>query len=158
TAGGMYEITLLQTERHTSSSNYQLTLTGFVHAITKWQNIWGDGITTADEGCDDGVNNGGYNSCTTDCLGRGPYCGDGILQPTHETCDDGVNLSPYGGCGPGCIPGGKCGDGVVDGRFGEQCDLGDKNDGSYGGCTDKCKIGPRCGDGITQKDQGEQCD
>jgi len=158
TAGGMYEIALFQAERHTTASNYQLTLTGFVHAITKCQSICGDGITTADEVCDDGMNNGGYNSCTTDCLGRGPYCGDGILQPTYETCDDGVNLSPYGGCGPGCIPGGKCGDGVVDGRFGEQCDLGDKNDGSYGGCTTKCKIGPRCGDGITQKDQGEQCD
>jgi fibro-slime domain-containing protein len=156
---GMYEIALFQAERHETQSNYALTLSGFVHAITQCQSVCGDGIVTPNEVCDDGVNNGGYGSCTPDCLGRGPSCGDGVLQPDHETCDDGVNLSPYGGCAPGCVPGDSCGDGKVDSRFGEQCDNGAaKNDSSYNGCTDKCKLGPRCGDGVRQASDGEECD
>jgi fibro-slime domain-containing protein len=159
TVGGMYEIALFQAERHTSGSSYTLTLSGFVHAITQCQSVCGDGIVTPNEVCDDGVNNGGYGSCTPDCMGRGPTCGDGVLQPDHEKCDDGVNLSPYGGCAPGCVPGDSCGDGKVDSRFGEQCDNGAaKNDSSYNGCTDKCKLGPRCGDGVHQASAGEECD
>jgi fibro-slime domain-containing protein len=159
TVGGMYEIALFQAERHTTQSNYKLTLTGFVHAITQCQSVCGDGIVAPGEVCDDGVNNSDYGSCTKDCQSRGPYCGDAILQPDHEKCDDGVNLSPYGGCAPGCVPGDFCGDGKVDSRFGEQCDKGTaQNDGSYNGCTDKCKLGPRCGDGVTQASAGEECD
>ena len=109
------------------------------------------------------MNTGSYNGCTSDCK-RGPSCGDGMLQAANETCDDGQNLTIYSttgaaGCAPGCVPSGFCGDGKLDGVFGEQCDLGkDMNTGAYNGCTPQCGLGPRCGDGITQKDSGEQCD
>jgi fibro-slime domain-containing protein len=160
TVGGMYEIALFQAERHTTQSNYQLTLSGFERKLTTCQSICGDGVVTPDEVCDDGVNNGGYNSCNADCKGRGPYCGDGIQQLPQEACDDGVNLSHYvtaGACGPGCVAVDFCGDGKVDSHYGEQCDDG-KNLGTYNGCTSQCTLGPHCGDGVTQKAQGEQCD
>ena len=54
---------------------------------------------------------------------------------------------------------GFCGDGKLDGQFGEECDLGtDKNTGAYGGCTATCLLGPRCGDGVVQTAEGEECD
>jgi cysteine-rich repeat protein len=63
------------------------------------------------------------------------------------------------GCAPGCVTSGFCGDGKVDGLFGEQCDLGaDMNVGTYNGCLATCLPGPRCGDGVLQKDAGEECD
>jgi cysteine-rich repeat protein len=153
----MYEMALFQAERHTHGSNYKLTLSGFVKSVTECKSVCGDGIVTPDEVCDDGTNDGSYGSCAPGCQGRGPFCGDGILQTDHETCDDGVNLSPYGGCAPGCVAGGSCGDGKVDSRFGEQCDDG-TNAGDYGGCGKTCKLGPRCGDGVKQAAFGEQCD
>jgi fibro-slime domain-containing protein len=95
--GGMYEIALFQAERHTTGSNYTLTLGGFVHALTQCKSVCGDGIVTADEVCDDGVNAGAYGSCTSDCKGRGPYCGDGKVDPQNgEECDGTPN------CSPGC--------------------------------------------------------
>jgi hypothetical protein len=42
------------------------------------------------EVCDDGLNNGQYGYCWTDCQGLGPHCGDGIIQPAHEQCDLGL--------------------------------------------------------------------
>ena len=86
--GGMYEICVFQAERHTTGSNYQLTLSGFVHATSTCHSICGDKIVTADEVCDDGVNDGRYNGCMPGCQARGPYCGDGKIQ-SGEICDDG---------------------------------------------------------------------
>lgn len=152
--GNIYEIVVFQAERHTTESNYQLTLSNFNNATTLCDPVCGDGIKTPDEACDDGVNDGSYGSCTIDCL-FGPYCGDGILQDMFEDCDDGVNLTPYGGCAPGCVDGGFCGDGIVDSLFGEACDDG-VNDGGYDECAPGCLLGERCGDGMVQA--GEQCD
>jgi fibro-slime domain-containing protein len=153
--GSVYEIVVWQAERHTTQSNYKLTLSGFVNTVSQCQSVCGDGIQTPDEACDDGVNDGSYGSCTADCK-KGPYCGDGIKQTPEEECDDGVNLMPYGGCAPGCKNGGYCGDGVVDSLFGEACDDG-VNDGGYGECEPGCLLGPRCGDGVVQAPQ-EECD
>ncbi|MEZ4311367.1 MAG: DUF4215 domain-containing protein [Polyangiaceae bacterium] len=153
--GKIYEIVVFQAERHTSQSNYKLTLSDFVNATTVCQSVCGDGVKTPDEVCDDGTNDGSYGSCTEDCQ-FGPYCGDGVLQPDHEECDDGVNLTPYGGCAPGCKQGAFCGDGNVDSLFGEQCDDG-VNDGGYNECAPDCVLGPRCGDGVLQPDH-EECD
>lgn len=64
--------------------------------------ICGDGILNPGELCDDGVgfNLGQYGSstaerqCGSDCQSYGPYCGDSILQVSHEEeCDDGNNTS-----------------------------------------------------------------
>ena len=51
--------------------------------------LCGNGIVDADEICDDGVNDGGYGSCSGDCQEQGPHCGDGILDDGAEICDDG---------------------------------------------------------------------
>ncbi|MFT3776019.1 MAG: DUF4215 domain-containing protein [Minicystis sp.] len=155
TVGSIYEIAVFQAERHTSGSNYKLTLSNFVNKTSVCTAVCGDGIKTPTEACDDGINDGAYGHCTSDC-NFGPFCGDGIVQPGMEECDDGVNLSPYGGCAPGCKKGAFCGDGKVDSTFGEECDDG-VNDGSYGKCDMGCVLGPRCGDGVVQSPQ-EQCD
>jgi fibro-slime domain-containing protein len=155
TTGKVYEIVVFQAERHTTQSNYKLTLSGFVSSTSTCQSVCGDGIKTPNEACDDGKNDGSYGSCTADCK-QGPHCGDGAVQSPQEECDDGVNLSPYGGCAPGCKNGGFCGDGVVDSLFGEACDDG-KNDGGYAECDTGCKLGPRCGDGVKQAPE-EECD
>lgn len=153
----VYEIVVFQAERHTTQSNYKLTLSNFVNTTSSCQSICGDGIKTPDEACDDGKNDGSYGSCTPDCK-PGPHCGDKIVQAADgEECDDGVNLTPYGGCAPGCKLGGFCGDGKTDSLFGEQCDDG-KNDGGYGECAPGCTLGPRCGDGVVQPAEGEECD
>lgn len=64
--------------------------------------ICGDAITQSTEVCDRGpaFNTSAYASstaertCTPDCMGFGPYCGDGILQVRFsEQCDDGNNTS-----------------------------------------------------------------
>jgi len=157
TPGGMYEIAVFQAERHTSGSNYQLTLSGFSRVVSTCHGTCGDGVVTGDEVCDDGLNDGSYDGCMPGCGARAPYCGDATMDAPQEACDDGVNIGVYGGCAPGCVPAGHCGDGKVDSLFGEQCDDG-TNTGAYGKCAQDCKLGPRCGDGIVQSDQGEECD
>lgn len=153
--GEVYEIVVLQAERHVTQSNYKLTLSNFQSSLTECQSVCGDGVKTPDEACDDGSNDGTYGSCTADCQ-PGPRCGDGVVQGDEgEECDDGVNLTPYGGCAPGCKLGGSCGDGIVDSLFGEACDDG-VNDGGYEQCAPGCLLGDRCGDGIVQANEG--CD
>ena len=122
--GGVYEIVLFHAERHTSASNFKLTLSGFVQATTQCTPICGDAILTPSEVCDDGVNDGSYGSCTDDCLGFGPHCGDGNVQEDHEECDDGFNLGGYNECAEGCVWGPRCGDGEVQRDEGERCDDG----------------------------------
>jgi cysteine-rich repeat protein len=58
-------------------------------------------------------------------------CGDGINGGGVEVCDDGINLGGYGSttaerkCMPGCTAyDNYCGDGILQARFGEQCDDG----------------------------------
>ncbi len=155
--GSIYEIVVFQAERHTTRSNYRLTLSGFDNAISECTSVCGDGIKTPDEACDneDEPNDGEYGHCTGTC-GFGPRCGDGEVQEDFEACDDGVNLSPYDGCAPGCQLGSTCGDGVVDSAFGEDCDDGD-NDGGYGECDEGCVLGPYCGDGDRDAPE-EECD
>jgi fibro-slime domain-containing protein len=124
--GGMYAIDLFQAERHTCGSDYTLTMSDFVHTVTTCSPICGDGMVVGDEVCDDGTNDGSYGGCLPGCMGRGPYCGDGIVQDPPEQCDDGSNLVTYGGttkqCGPGCKWAPYCGDGII--SNGEQCDGG----------------------------------
>lgn len=161
TVGNVYEIALFHAERHTDGSNFNLTLNGFVNAKSVCVTDCGDGIVAGAETCDDGLNNGSYGGCLSNCT-PGPRCGDASVQDPPEDCDTGVNLTTYSftgapGCAPGCVFGGYCGDGGVQSVFGEECDDG-LNVGSYGGCDGDCTLGPRCGDGALQAADDEECD
>ncbi len=137
--GGIYEAVVFQAERHTTRSQYRLTLTNFVRAPSTCSSTCGDGVIASDEACDDGDMNGvEYDGCASDCT-LTPYCGDGITQDEFgEVCDDGLNLG--GGpsaCAPGCREtGGRCGDGVVQTDLGETCDDGNTTAGD--GCDAEC--------------------
>jgi fibro-slime domain-containing protein len=135
TVGGTYEVAVFQAERHTTQSSYKLTLQGFNAAHSTCEDRCGDGVTSANEVCDDGVNDGSYNACAPGCRGTGPRCGDGVVQP-GEQCDDGLNTGAYGVCQPTCTVGPRCGDGIVQSAH-ESCD--DGNDDSTDGCN-KCHL------------------
>ena len=123
----------------------------------------GDGYTDpSDEACDDGVNDGSYGTCNSDCT-LSPYCGDGVTDSGEENCDDGSNngvyiASPPGNCSSDCSVfggGGYCGDAIVQPAY-EECD-NVINNGSYGTCNSDCTFAPHCGDGVT--DAGDEaCD
>jgi fibro-slime domain-containing protein len=163
--GEVYEIVLFQAERHTTESNFQLTLAGFLAPRTYCKPKCGDGKVIAGEVCDDGAGNnvdGVSGKCNSTCTARA-FCGDGVAQ-TGEVCDNGANLDLYwdgktaGKCAPGCKTPSKCGDGKVEPAF-EDCDNGaSNNDNSYGAgsCTSKCLLGGYCGDGV--KNGTELCD
>lgn len=99
---GIYEIAVFQAERHTTDSNYKLTLRGFERAKSVCAPVCGDGVKTRTEACDEGGSNAttappGYGKCASDCASRGGYCGDGIVQAEGgEACDG------DGACGPNC--------------------------------------------------------
>lgn len=59
-------------------------------AETTGASTCGDGELQADEGCDDGINDGAYGGCLPDCSAPAGHCGDGLVQPEgDEGCDDG---------------------------------------------------------------------
>jgi cysteine-rich repeat protein len=169
--GNVYEIVLFQAERHTSESNFRLTLAGFLAPRTFCESDCGDGHVVGDEYCDDGEDpsDGTVNSdtapgaCNTSCTARG-FCGDHEHQ-TDEACDNGVNTdfyrdatSPDDACTPTCTLPAFCGDNSVQAAF-EQCDRGAANDNdSYGptSCKKDCTLGGYCGDHI--KNGPEGCD
>ncbi len=156
---GMYSIDLFQAERHTTGSDYTLTLSGFVHTVSQCSPICGDGLVKGSEVCDDGVNNGAYGGCEPGCTARAPFCGDGIVQSPQEDCDNGTNAVVYGGlsataCGPGCKYAPYCGDGVV--SNGEQCDEGAMN-GTGGGCRADCTRSYYYSSSFTRDFDGSGC-
>lgn len=155
--GSIYEAVVFQAERHTTESNYWLTLTGFTAGRSTCAPVCGDAVQTPDEACDLGAdeNTGTHGGCNADCT-LAAYCGDGTVDTeSGEVCDDGVNISLYGGCAPGCVRGPTCGDGQVQSPW-EECDDG-INDGSYGKCAPNCTYAPRCGDGHLDLPE-EECD
>ncbi|MEI9940908.1 MAG: DUF4215 domain-containing protein [Pseudomonadota bacterium] len=119
----------------------------------------GNGKAEAGEQCDDGKNDGNYGGCKPDCT-LAPACGDSSIQAPPEVCDNGpANMSTaYGpnSCTDQCLPGGFCGDGVINGA--EKCDDG-KNTGMPGSCLANCTAyvpSTSCGDGKIQAP--EKCD
>lgn len=166
TRGGVYQIVLFHAERHTTASNFRLTLAGFLAPRTSCSPICGNGILQRGEVCDDGAANANnvYGACNKTCSGR-QFCGDGTVNGP-EICDNGLNVDPYGtslttkpsACAPGCVRPGLCGDATLQPGF-ESCDLGAANNtGGYEGCTISCGLGPYCGDGTLQSSAGETCD
>jgi fibro-slime domain-containing protein len=134
TVGGIYEVVVLQAERHVTQSNYKLTLKGFNAPKTSCVSVCGDAVVTPNEACDDGTNNGMYGGCQPGCRARAARCGDGVTNAGFEQCDDGVNASTYGGCATGCTLAPRCGDGITQPAFGEECD-------GSAGCSSTCKQG-----------------
>lgn len=139
----------------------------------------------------------GTLACTAACrldlsgCSEATVCGDGLVAEPSEECDLSdlrgatcQSLGWYGGelaCAgtcrydlAGCRPFGRCGDGVIQGDYGEACDgfaLGGVTCASlgwYGGqlacgvdCAfdlTACEAAGRCGDGRLQDGAGEQCD
>jgi len=116
--------------------------------------VCGDGVVDAGEVCDDG------NNTLTDGCPDGPggsclpaTCGDGFLFIGNENCDTGADPYCHGGCQA------RCGDGVVDGIFGETCDDGNNVDDAscYADCSGLCGDGI-VHDGVNAADHGEFCD
>ncbi len=97
--GKVYPITVFHAERKQEGSSFKLTLAGFNTARSECTPICGDGIVGLGEECDDGVNDGGYGECGSNCR-LGEFCGDGLVQ-TGEECDDGNNIDGDG-CGSAC--------------------------------------------------------
>lgn len=118
----------------------------------------GDGRPDPGEACDDGVHNGEYGACKTDCSGLGPHCGDSLVDDDFEVCDDGPDNGAYGHCAAACNSRAPyCGNGFPEPEYGEACDDGDKN-GTYGYCQVGCAaMGPFCGDSVTDEPY-ERCD
>jgi len=123
----------------------------------------GDGFVnpTDDEQCDDGLENGNYNHCASNCTQTGAMCGDGTRNGP-EVCDgqtvtgsDAVVVACNADCS-GYPP--YCGDGD-DNAAAETCDDGAANGRYNGVCNNDCTGLPiRCGDTVTQGEHGEQCD
>jgi fibro-slime domain-containing protein len=165
TKGGVYEIVLFHAERHTTASNFTLTLAGFLAPRSFCNPDCGDGEVVGDEVCDDAGAPGGCNDFCT----AFDYCGDGVPQAPEE-CDNGTNLTQYddgtapaNACAPGCQDPAYCGDGVLQAgqgpNGGEECDLGNaNNDNAYGPtqCRTNCKLGGYCGDMVVNGN--ETCD
>ena len=123
----------------------------------------GNGIVEGSEDCDDGASNvnttdpgQAYNGCTASCK-RGGFCDDGQVNGS-EQCDGYVNNGTYGpnhslSCNPDCTYGPRCGDGIVQTEYGEECEPTMSDDPQ---CTNGCRVPGGCGDMIVQPP--EQCD
>ncbi|NOY92141.1 MAG: DUF4215 domain-containing protein, partial [Deltaproteobacteria bacterium] len=109
----------------------------------------GNGVTEGAEVCDDGVNNGSYGFCATDCASMGPRCGDGVTNGP-EACDD-ANAVETDACLSSCVAA-TCGDGFLWAGV-ESCDDGNTMDGDS--CPSSCRAA-MCGDGVMQG--AEACD
>ena len=114
------------------------------------------------EVCDDG-NTRDCDGCSADCRMESG-CGDGVVCP-GEVCEPGLEGSD---CRADCLGPRQCGDGFLDADLGEQCDDGDRTQGTCPYAAMSCTVcGPDCqqipgsasycGDGVLDPDY-ESCD
>ena len=88
TEGGLYEAAVFQAERHTTGSNYRLTLAGFFFGLTECVSVCGDGILTRDEVCDDGTNDGSPGTCNPGCQSWAPaFPPSGAYSRTFDSAE-----------------------------------------------------------------------
>ena len=163
--GGWYSLDVFQAERHTTASNYALSLAGFVHTLSVCSPICGDGKVQTGEACDLGAakNAGtaatvGYGGCSADCKTAGGYCGDKAVSAANEQCDNGTNLGVYGqgNCTPTCQNTPYCGDATKQLQYNEACDDGINNGTAGDVCTTSCTLAQSCGNGKIESP--ETCD
>ncbi len=99
------------------------------------------------ESCDDG------NACTDDSCNPASGC---VYTNNSDPCDDGDPCTDPDQCQDGsCVGSPVCGDGVVQGACGEECD-GTDAAACPGDCQQNCAC-PVCGDGLVNQ-TSEQCD
>ena len=164
TNGGWYSLDVFQAERHTTGSDYTISLAGFVHNLSVCSPICGDGKVQTGEACDLGASNAGtaatvaYGGCSADCKTAGGYCGDSAVSAANEQCDNGTNLGVYGqgGCTPTCQSTPCCGDGTKQLQYNEACDDGVNNGTTGDVCTTSCTLAQSCGNGKIESP--ETCD
>jgi hypothetical protein len=126
------------------------------------------GIATSHDG-----NNANDATCSADCQVAGTGCGNNQVDPGEE-CDDDrsddnncLSNCPHASRPEECDEGrqtascdldctkSQCGDGIVNGTAGEQCDSGTPGiDTAH--CTKKCRVSS-CGDGYANTVAGEVC-
>ncbi|MFO0750734.1 MAG: MopE-related protein, partial [Myxococcota bacterium] len=112
--------------------------------------------------CDDGELNGTHGHCNNTCDGpTPPECGDGFPEGT-EQCDlgDGNSDAPNATCRTDCTLR-RCGDGIADPQFDEQCDAGPGGGATTCGCSKTCVFpseGVVCRNVAGQCDVAESCD
>ena len=153
--GGIYPIHIFQAERCMGSSNFILTLTGFVKMGESTCNaVCGDGIVAGPEECDIKGHTDDVTAIYEGCVNckRTPYCGNSKVE-TGEGCD---NKEDW--CQNCQIT--TCGNKQLDEN--EECDIDENDKTVYKNGTDdagkscaNCRV-VGCGDGIL--DDGEECD
>ena len=182
--GGIYPISFFQAERFMESSNFRLTLAGFLDmGTTTCSTVCGDGIVAGAETCDIGRVSDEYAQLAgcVKCQKLEPQCGNGIIE-SGESCDDGhlcdgisseyCNDHPYVAdpkCDPNecvyksCGMSGKEGMGNNTVDDWEDCDMVNGHVEYHAGisntltCRENCKVSV-CGDGIVDSENGEECD
>ena len=137
----------------------------------------GNGVLDSGEQCDDS-NKTNLDGCNAACKIESGWscpstgachtvCGDGKVVGA-EVCDDG-NMVDNDYCNNTCTVSHRCGDSVIQGGAGEQCDDGNTvtEACTYGQhsctvCDATCKnqagAAAYCGDGVVQASHGEECE
>ena len=130
-----------------------------------WSCMWkcGDNVIDVNEECDNGTDNGHDGLCTFQCKKQEDskkYCWNKKVE-TWEECDDWVE-NGNGKCSRECkkISGNPvCGNGIVEEKWGEECDDGAVNGTIWSNCTRECKYKEICGNGKIEqwKEDCEKC-
>jgi fibro-slime domain-containing protein len=152
--GGMYEIATFQAERHTTDSNYKLTLSNFVHAISQCTTTCNDGVVAATRSATAARQLYGLRAqarLRAAVLRR-------LAPQSPRSVTTAATWPPMAArrsSGPGCVWAPYCGDGHVNG---EQCDDAPPRTPRLRQVWPELRARPRCGDGALQLGNGEECD